>query len=261
MDQQHAIAVILKCANLFHSNNYPIFIIESKNGGGSISLSHIFNQVLQVRIANRNYEAYKDSNFIRNYRQNDLVLDLKNCKYDNPFNLGMVTDYYSNDGSAKIEHKRTSMFDMLDEIYRNALKNYREQNINNNNLKRPTDIIIFTDSYSFSATSSFINNFQNTGGAIIVGYYGNPKIEGIDFFDSSQSNSEVINDATSEFPDLVNLGFGVIGITIGEFYQDLANKIPMEYAIHPVDDRVNIYSEYSDDIYDKFIEEGKNVHK
>lgn len=87
------------------------------------------------------------------------------------------------------------------------------------------------------------------------------KIEGIDFFDSSQSNSEVINDAKSEFPDLVNLGFGVIGIMIGEFYQDLANKIPMEYAIHPVDDRVDIYSEYSDDIYDKFIEEGKNVHK
>ena len=58
-------------------------------------------------------------------------------------------------------------------------------------LKKPTDIIIFTDSYSYSATSGFIKGFQNTGGAIIVGYFGNPKIKGTDLFDGSQSFSSV----------------------------------------------------------------------
>ena len=50
--------------------------------------------------------------------------------------------------------------------------------MNNENLKKPTDIIIFTDSYSFSATSAFIKGLQNIGGAVIVGYYGNPQIKG-----------------------------------------------------------------------------------
>ena len=141
------------------------------------------------------------------------------------------------------------------------MKNYREQNINDKNLKRPTDIIIFTDSFSYSATSTFITSFQNTGGAIVVGYYGNPKIKGNDLYDSSQANSEVISDAKSEFSDLVKLGFEKIGITVGESYEDFANNIPMEYLIYPVDDRVDIYSEYSDNIYDKFIKEGKKIHE
>lgn len=57
--------------------------------------------------------------------------------------------------------------------------------------KRPTDIIIYTDGFSFSATSMFIKGFQNTGGAIIVGYNGNPKLSD-DLFDASQSPTNVI---------------------------------------------------------------------
>ena len=48
-------------------------------------------------------------------------------------------------------------------------------------IKRPTDIvIIFTDSFSFSATSGLIKGLQNTGGAITIGYLGNPKIKGVE---------------------------------------------------------------------------------
>ena len=59
------------------------------------------------------------------------------------------------------------------------------------NSKNPTDIIVFTDAYSYSATSSFIKSLQTAGGAILVGYYGNPKIEGINMFDACQSPSQV----------------------------------------------------------------------
>ena len=76
--------------------------------------------------------------------------------------------------------------------YRNIMRQYREKFKNSQNLKRPTDIIIFTDSYSFSATSGLIKGFKNSGGAIIEGYYGNPKIKGIDLFDGSQSISNVV---------------------------------------------------------------------
>ena len=54
-------------------------------------------------------------------------------------------------------------------------------------LKNPTDIIIYTDSFCYSACSGFIKAFQNTGGASIVGFNGNPKIKGTKEFDGSQS--------------------------------------------------------------------------
>ena len=38
-------------------------------------------------------------------------------------------------------------------------------------------MIIFTDGFSYSETSLFIKETQLKGGAIIVGYGGNPKIK------------------------------------------------------------------------------------
>ena len=35
----------------------------------------------------------------------------------------------------------------------------------------------------------------------------------------------------------------------------------MEYVLNPVDFRVDIYSDYSDNIYDQFIQEGLSIHK
>ena len=43
-------------------------------------------------------------------------------------------------------------------IINSNLRNY-------NHLKKPTEILIFTDSYSFSTTSYFIKGLQETGGA------------------------------------------------------------------------------------------------
>ena len=69
-------------------------------------------------------------------------------------------------------------------------------------LKIPSDIIIFTDSYCFSACSELIKPFQNTGGAIIVGFNGNPKIRGTDEFDGSQSSSSVKEFKSEEYYEL-----------------------------------------------------------
>jgi hypothetical protein len=58
--------------------------------------------------------------------------------------------------------------------------------------KKPTEIIIFTDGYSFSCTSSLITGLQTYGAAIIVGYNSRPDLEK-KYFDASQSNSGVTN--------------------------------------------------------------------
>lgn len=51
------------------------------------------------------------------------------------------------------------------------------------NKRKPTEILVYTDGFSYSATSIFIKGLQDFGGAIIVGHSGNPKIEGTEQFD------------------------------------------------------------------------------
>ena len=168
---------------------------------------------------------------------------------------------YNYDG-LNIEHKRSKPFiELFSNSEREALNNFRKEYINLQNLKKPTDIIIFTDSYSFSATSTLIKGFQNIGGAITVGYFGNPKLEGINLFDASQSDSGVLSLSDEYKLGKMKLD---IGITNTEIFNDLyqgGNPIPREYQLNPVDYRVDIYSKYSDELYDEFIKEGLEIHK
>ena len=264
------IGIMLKCVKLFYTNDYPIIIIESKNGGGYDLLYTIFQQILQPKIENRVYLSYKVTSISQQYFNSQPFnnIDMSNCDELSSFN---DFSYYYDDsyGDNSINHKRTPPVDSVYFIWRQALNEFRKEIINSPNFKKPTDIIIFTDSFSFSATSDFIKGFQNTGGAIIVGYYGNPKIEGTQLFDASQSPSRVEGkdslQNTQMYNELIKYGFYALGVTSGETYNfhqaNTKDQIPREYQLDPVDFRVNIYSDYSDEIYDKFIEEGLKIHE
>ena len=59
-------------------------------------------------------------------------------------------------------------------------------------------------------------------------------------------------------------GFLLASATIYESYNysyQAENPTPREYLVNPVDERVPIYEEYSDSIYDKFINESKRILK
>ena len=266
------IGKMLKCAKLFFDNDYPVFIIESKNGGGYAILYTILLQILQPRINFKEYEAIritplsedklKEERFERYIDQYDCheINDYNDFKY---FIEDNYDDIY---GIQNIHHNRTSAFDSIPVYLRLALEEFREKIKNSNNLKKPTDIIIFTDSYSFSAASLFIKGFQNTGGAVTVGFYGNPKIEGISLFDASQSPSVVEKlEGTRVKDELEKNGFEIFGVTVRELYNfhqhNIKNQIPIEYSFNPVDFRVDIYSDYSDELYHYFIQEGIKIHK
>ena len=103
--------------------------------------------------------------------------------------------------------------------------------------KKPTEIIVFTDGYSFSCTSFFIKGLQEHGHAIIVGYNSKPGLEKSDF-DAAQSSSSVETFKYSEkVQNLNKLGFNV-RVTFGEKFDhnDKGNpKTPEEFLIYPVD--------------------------
>jgi hypothetical protein len=192
-------------------------------------------------------------------------MDIETCK---PFNgaddfMDGIKDEYSSNAKTII-HKRTKTFYFGSKEEINAIHYLRKLFMNNGNLKKPTDIIIFTDGFSFSATSLFIKGFQKTGGAITVGFNGNPQLSD-DLFDASQSPTNIQDFKESVYyQNLIELGFYVNNISASESFGDNymeKNSIPLEYDFDPIDERVDIYNEYSDEIYQTFIDKGKEIFK
>ena len=259
---------MLNCTKLFLTNTYPVIVIESNNGGGKVVLYNILLQILQTRIEMKEYRSFRVTPTSKDFlEKKDFTnhISTDDCKEIN--NFKDITKFYIDSyGNNLIEHNRTAPVDSIKKIFRIALEEFRKEVKDSKNLKKPTDILILTDSYSYSATSGFIKGLQNTGGAVIIGYYGNPKIKGNDLYDGSQSPSEVVKlEKTEVYKELEKNGFRIVGITIGESYnfhqKDIKDQIPREYSLDPVDFRVNIYSDYSDEKYDLFIDEGLNIYK
>ena len=208
----------------------------------------------------RTHFSAKISNMTKNEFMKNMTdkINIETCEqFNNYEEMKEVIDDYGDD----IKLHRTKMFQILNKNKLKEIKKIREELYKINNLKRPTDIIIFTDGFSFGATSFFIKGLQETGGAIIVGYKGNPKIE--EKFDASQSASSSTNFENSDINNnLLKCGFKIEDIS---FYQSFDysyqgdKPIPKEYTIFPVDERVNIYQKYNDSLYDIFIQKAFEI--
>ena len=258
------LGIIIECINLFYSNNYPIIGIENQNYGGDVVLAQIFHQFLQIKIQGRTYFSGRSTDIYKKFSIHNII-DVETCqefKDMSDFMDGIEDDYSNN--TKTIFHKRTKTFEFGSKYYKEWVYEKRKYFKDNGIIKKPTDIIIFTDGFSFSAASIFIKGFQKTGGAITVGFNGNPHLSN-DLFDASQSPSLVMDfNNTIENQNLKQLGFEIVGIsyaeTFGDNYKE-KNEIPLEYDFDPVDERVDIYNEYSDEIYQNFIDKGKEIFK
>ena len=265
LDLMNATNIIIKCIELFYKNDYPIIGIENHNVGGLIALAQIFHQLLQLNIQDRMHFAGRSTNYFKKKFESNLtlIIDAETCKHFNSiyeFMDGMIDDYSTN--IKNITHKRTKIFDFGNNRFRQFLDGVRKNFLDKGKVKRPTDIIIFTDGFSYSATSLFIKGFQKTGGAITVGFNGNPTLSD-DLFDASQSptNVQTFNESI-EVSDLLKVDFVVGGISGSESFSynyKIKNAIPLEYDFDPVDERVDIYNDYNDEIYQTFIDKGKEI--
>jgi len=267
LNYTEALDVIFECTLSFYQNDYPIIGIENQNGGGVIILAKFFHQLLQAKIVDRMHFSGKKTDILREEFENLLeqIIDVETCQRFNDiddFMNGMTDDYSTN--TKNIPHKRTKIFDFISKEFIKYSLSRRKVIYDSGIPKRPTDIIIFTDGFSFSATSLFIKGFQKTGGAITVGFNGNPTLSN-DLFDASQSPTNVMTfQNTAEYQCLLLVGYCIGGISTSEtFSYNYKNKnaIPLEYDFDPVDERVDIYNEYSDDIYQNFIDKGKEIFK
>ena len=150
LDYQNYIGSILECIDLFYSNEFPIFIVESNNGGGYADIFIILHQLMQMRIANRVYMSYglknKSKEFLEHYGVYET--DQETCELITSVDkLIEIEDHYDYD-NLNITHKRSKGLDLLSASFRQALNGYKERFKDSPYLKKPTDIIIFTDAYS-----------------------------------------------------------------------------------------------------------------
>ena len=76
-------------------------------------------QIMQLRIADRDYESYRISNISKNYYNNIYwkLVDVETCKIGMSFEEANETVDYYDYNNLTIEHKRTRVIDKFDREY------------------------------------------------------------------------------------------------------------------------------------------------
>ena len=134
------------------------------------------------------------------------------------------------------------------------------------NKRKPTDLIVIADGYSYSATSFFLKYLQYYGGGITVGYFQHPNKKNIPF-DSSLSPSPVIQNLTlyeirEDYQELYKkYKFRMQFAFYQSFYHPTKIDKPLEYEITPVDEIIPIYEGFNDNNYDIYIKAAKEILK
>ena len=234
----------LKCVKLFDQNNYPIIVILNNNDGGFADLPKFMIEIISPLNSVSKFMSKKVNDYMN--------------KNKNLFDIDEIVEVNYNDNiKGNITKPVEDLTWLNDEII-----NHKKNLINK---RKPTDILIFTDGYSFSAASTFIKYFQYYGAGIVTGYFGNPKQNNIPF-DSGQSSSSIFDNQTlysispngyKHLHDKYNITLKMPGNQ--NFFDDLNLNIPLEYLVTPVDERVKIFHHYKDSIYISFIEEAKKI--
>ena len=224
----------LNCVSLFDKNNYPIIVILNKNDGGYADLSKLTLELISPFVSITKYMAIK----LNKNNENAIKVD------------------YGENITGYISEPEEDLIWLNNEIIKH------KKNIKNK--RAPTDILIFTDGYSFSAAATFIKYLQYYGGAITAGYFGNPKLYNTTF-DSGQSPSSIFYNDTLYFISnsykILNEKYNITMNMPGNqyFFDDLNLNIPLEYLVTPVDERVDIFHNFKDAYYDLFINEALKI--
>ena len=267
IDSEDVFDFLLECQFNFLNNDYPIVVIEDLNGGGYIDLSIIFSEIVQNLYNNQLKCSIKIGNYTNEIiNSNALFFDFLKENGDLYFtSYELLEDITIDKLSENNENKRLKQRP----FYLHYFQEYKK-NISRFNYKKPTEIIIYTDGFSYSATSLFIKSLYHFGGAITVGFNGDPDSDKNNF-DASQSPTFVMSywdlEIIPAYSTLEEYGFYFDQISYGPSYKNQFIEgntnvdYPEEFQVTPVDERVNIYDSYDDTLYQKFIDKAKEIFK
>ena len=253
------IEAIKACVELFDDNSYPIIVINDLNNGGAVVLAQIFLGVLsplmpinkfkgRFRITDSFINSQEISQYIKTNFTN--IYNCESASYDYLINGENGTNYSNNENLSEIFYLTNSTIQEEIEKIRKTMKNKR----------KPTEILVLTDGYSFSAASLYIKYLQKQGGAVVIGYSGNSYDDSI--FDASQSPSPIFTHDIlkifnpEEITNLEEFGIEMEFAGIQTFYELNGTNVPLEYEVNPIDDRLDFHLNYNgnDDNYLAIVE-------
>jgi len=240
---------LIGCVSIFDSNDLPITIILPYNSGGSYKVMSP-TQIMLMPKSNFNiYGSMRKSEWTRY-----LAVDKKFCQnyyfgFDNEtctvFNDSSVASFWDNtiidDFGNGVKHNRTerafgAFKESLASVFPLVMKNVR----------KPTDIIVATDGYCFSACSFFVNGILRSGSAIVAGF--GPTVPGYDYFAAGQCSSTEV-DMEEGFDVVSNnsvygLKFRTVAVESYDPY-DPNDYIPDDYKILNIDKHTGYYKRFS----------------
>ena len=255
------VQLIKDCIGLFDQNNYKIVVILNFNGGGVEVVSQTLIEYIQPHIPSLFYNTLRKGEYLDKYYDNNFKDDsiVETCKI--PDKKYVLDSTISIDYGKGVINNVTSVFRRFGQ----HREEFDKQKKLIKNKRKPNEIIIFTDGYSASAASLFTKSFQNEGGAIVVGYNGNPL--STDIFDGSQHFSSVFH-----YSDLYELDKDLMekmedeGVYFSQicrtsnFFDYRDYKVPEEFGIKEVDVVSNIYEAFDQDVnYDIFMKKAKEI--
>ena len=274
-DQKDFMKAFEDCYKHFDKNEYPILVINDVNEGGSVYLSQLFLGIIsplmpidlykgRIRIS----ESFKETEEIKNYIETYLTSS-ENCLHTNYDRLTSQSQRVQVKYTEDISMDLTQIFFINNITTHNYIENARK---NMEHKRKPTDILIFTDGYSFSAASLFIQYLQRIGGGIVTSYLGNPNRKD-KFFDISQSPSPLFSHNMLKIfsPDNYN---NLLKMRIKEedenswtmqipgiqsFYDIEDYNNSLEYEVIDADINSDIYVNFDEEIYDRFINRANEI--
>ena len=251
--------IIKKCGELFDTNNYPVTLISNLNGGGYGYLSELLLEILSPYVNAKIYNSIRKTNYLFKlieYSEDNIPWadDCKMKSLKKLFEEGKTINYGNN-----INDTISGLFFFDGSEVREEFNLIKEKL---KNKRKPNDIIVIADGFSYSATSLFLKYLQYYGGGITVGIFPHPNKANIPF-DSSLSPSAIFANETLNklsinyriLHDNYNLIMQMAGIQ--SFYNPYNLSIPLEYLITPVDEIEPLYEYFSNDTYEKYIQIAK----
>ncbi|ELP93155.1 hypothetical protein EIN_054400 [Entamoeba invadens IP1] len=252
------------CIQQIDENTNPILVILPMNGGGYADLEANFEKVLAVHADADligSVRISKPSEDIMKNEYGEYLGDTNTCEavYNETDKTVPLGDFYA-------KPQTTQYGDATHTFSQNTLMHagiMLEATLTKNP-RIPTDVVIMTDGFCYSACSVLAKGMVEKGNAIVVGFEGDPNIEYENSFDAGNSPTPVIEFTSISMPEvktLQDLG-GMLKISYFETFNwnyNYNETIPREFLLNPIDERSNVWR-YDRTKLQQFVDSAIKVH-
>ena len=258
--------VIQYCMMAFGENEYPIVLIDDVDIGGIEPLSQTLLELMSPLSSSVKIPLYyKNTNITSQYLGKNKTMELVNyntCEFvtgNDLFEKGISVDY---------ENKESEVLSQPYMVFRKEFRDMVDKSrASYKNKRKPTDIVVLTSGFSFSAAGLMLKFLQYYGKGIAVGYFGHPNKADVPYDSGIHATSffqhNELLEMSEDYRNLFEKYNYQIQMPSSRIHYDPRDlnetSTPLEYIITPVDEIAPIYEFLNADNYDKFIGVAKKI--